>query len=235
MSFNHGVRQLRMVCGLLAVVLFAAGCRTSTAESGDAGVSAAQAPAAPAAPQGTSGPAVGTNAAAQSAPRSTTSDLLRIGDSVNVTLLDLPQTQAPMDVTIKEDGSITLPLLNNQVMAAGKTTGELEKDIWQSYVPSFYKHMTVIVKAQGQYYSVKGEVKAPNRYPFTSATTVLKAITSAGDFTDFARKREVKVYRSNGRVETEDCMKALQDPKFDLPVYPGDLISVPRKKLPWQK
>jgi polysaccharide export outer membrane protein len=231
MSINHGVRQLGMVCGLLAVALFAAGCRTPNAQSGDAGGSAAPAPAAP---QGTNGP-VGDARAAGPAAAKSTSDLLRIGDSVNVTLLDLPQAQPPMDVTIKEDGTITLPLLTNPVKAAGKTTGELEKDIWQSYVPSYYKHLTVIVKAQGQYYSVKGEVKAPNRYPYTSATTVLKAITSAGDFTDFARKQQVQVFRSGGQIETEDCLKALKNPKLDLPVYPGDLISVPRRKLPWQK
>ena len=151
-----------------------------------------------------------------------TSDLLRVGDSMNVTFLDLPETLPAMDVTIKEDGTITLPLLNHQVQAAGKTTGELEKDIWQFYVPGgYYKRLTVIVKLQGQFYSVKGEVKSPNRYPYATATTVLKAITSAGDFTDFARKRKVKVFRSNGRIETEDCIKALKDPEARPAGLPG--------------
>jgi polysaccharide export outer membrane protein len=231
MSIGNGARQLGIVCGLLAVALFAAGCRTPTSQSSDPGASAAPAPGAP---QATAAAGSGPSTATPAAPKST-SDLLRIGDSVNVTLLDLPQPQSPMDVTIKEDGSITLPLLTNQVQAAGKTTGELEKAIWQSYVPRYYTHMTVIVKAQGQYYSVKGEVKSPNRYPYTSATTVLKAIAAAGDFTDFARKTTVKVFRSDGRIETEDCRKALKKPSLDLPVYPGDLINVERRTAPWQK
>jgi polysaccharide export outer membrane protein len=227
MSLDKGLRQLGMVCGLLAAGLFWGGCRTAASPPSDAGGSAA--------PPATAGAAGDTRAAGPAAAK-TTSDLLRVGDSLNVTLLDLPEKQPPMDVTIKEDGSITLPLLTNQIQAAGKTTGELQKAIWQSYVPSYYKHLTVIVKAQGQFYSVKGEVKAPNRYPYASATTVLKAIASAGDFTDFARKRRVKLLRSNGRIEIEDCIKALQDPtRLDLPVYPGDLVNVERRKLPWQR
>ena len=232
MSIDNRLRQLGMVCGLLAAGWSWAGCRTSPSQPGDAGESAVPAPAVP---QATVGAAGDTRTAGPAASQ-TTSDLLRVGDFVNVTLLDLPNKQPPMDLTIKEDGSITLPLLNHQVQAAGKTTGQLQDDIKQSYVPGYYKHLTVIVKAQGQCYSVKGEVKTPNRYPYVSATTVLKAITSAGDFTDFARKTKVKLLRSNGRIEIEDCLKALKDPtRLDLPVYPGDLISVERRKYPWQK
>jgi polysaccharide export outer membrane protein len=125
--------------------------------------------------------------------------------------------------------------LNQPFQAAGKTIGELEKEIREHYVPKYYKYLTVTVRPLGQYYSVKGEVRSPNRYPYLNDTTVLKAIASAGDFTDFARKRKVKLYRTNGRIETEDCVKALRNPRLDLPVYPGDWINVSRRTLPWQK
>ena len=60
--------------------------------------------------------------------------------------------------------------------------------------------------------------------------TVLKAIQSASDFTDFAKKKKVQLTRSNGRKkETINCEKARQDPKLDLPIYPGDNIYVPRR------
>jgi polysaccharide export outer membrane protein len=232
MSTDKGLPQLGMVCGLLAAGLFWAGCRTPASQPDVAGGSTAPAPAAP---QAAAVGAAGDTRAAGPAASGTTSDLLRVGDSVNVTLLDLPDRQPSLVLTIKEDGSITLPLLNHQVQAADKTTGQLQEDIKRSYVPAYYKHMTVIVVAQGQYYSVKGEVKSPNRYGYANATTVLKAIASAGDFTDFARKAKVQVYRSNGKIETEDCIKALRDPKLDLPVYPGDLINVPRRKTPFQR
>ena len=220
-SIHDGLRHWGIGCGLLAVGWLAAGCHTS-------------APASP--------PTQGRGAPPPTGPRAgpagtlKTSDLLRVGDFINVTFLDLPETLPAMDATIKQDGTITLPLLNHPVQAAGKTTGELEKDIWQFYVPGgYYKRLTVIVKLQGQFYSVKGEVKSPNRYPFATAMTVLKAITSAGDFTEFARKRTVKVFRFNGRIEIEDCIKALKDPRLDLPVYSGDLINVERRKTPFQR
>ncbi len=58
---------------------------------------------------------------------------------------------------------------------------------------------------------------------------VTQAIQSAGDFTDFADQREVRVIRANGRVEIVDCKAALEDPSKDLPVYPGDNIVVERR------
>jgi polysaccharide export outer membrane protein len=218
-SINDALRHWGILCGLLAAGLLAAGCHTSAPRPADAGGSAAP-----------DGGAAGPGVIAK------TSDLLRVGDFINVAFLDLPENPPAMDATIKQDGTITLPLLNHPVQAAGKTTGQLEKDIWQFYVPGgYYKRMTVVVKMQGQFYSVKGEVKSPNRYPYATATTVLKAITSAGDFTEFARKRTVKVFRFNGRIETEDCIKALKDPRLDLPVYSGDLINVERRQSPFQR
>src|SRR5438552_16782395 len=38
-----------------------------------------------------------------------------------------------------------------------------------------------------RWYFVRGEVRSPNRYPFVGPTTVLKAISAAGDLTDFAK------------------------------------------------
>ena len=226
-SFHNGLRLLGIGCGLLALGWLAAGCHTPASQASEAEVSAA-------APT-TAGAPADARAAEPAAPRRLTSDLLSVGDSVTVTLMDLPEAVSPMEVTIKEDGTITLPLLNQQVPAAGKTTGELEQAIKQCYVPGFYRRLTVQVRPLGQYYSVTGEVKSPNRYGYGSATTVLKAIASAGGFTEYARKTRVKVVRSDRRIEIENCLKALQTPKLDLPVYPGDLINVERRKSPFQR
>jgi polysaccharide export outer membrane protein len=225
-----------MVCGLLAAVWLAAGCGTPAGPSKDAGAAAPQAAKGPAGDGLTAGPAAPKPAADTTNPDTPTSDLLRIGDTVIVTFLDLPEPPKTMELTIKEDGTITLPLLGHQVKAAGLTTSQLEEAIKKSYVPDYYTHMTVVVRPAAQYYSVKGEVKSPNRYVYASATTVVKAITAAGDFSEFARKRAVKVFRaSGGKIETEDCIKALKDPRLDLPIYPGDLIVVPRRTNPLQR
>jgi protein involved in polysaccharide export with SLBB domain len=58
--------------------------------------------------------------------------------------------------------------------------------------------------------------------------TVTKAIQTAGDFTEFANKKKVKLTRKDGSIYTVNCIKALEDPTQDLEVYPGDTIHVPR-------
>ena len=76
---------------------------------------------------------------------------------------------------------------------------------------------------------VGGEVKNQGRISYIGPITVLKAIQSAGDFTDFAQRKRVKLTRLNGKTETINCIKAREDPRLDLPVFPGDTIHVPRR------
>jgi protein involved in polysaccharide export with SLBB domain len=85
------------------------------------------------------------------------------------------------------------------------------------------------VRQLEQFYFVGGQVKAPNRYPYAGPTTVTKAIQSAGDFTDFANKKKIKLTRPNGTSSIIDWFKAQEDPRLDLPVFPGDKIHVPQR------
>ena len=58
---------------------------------------------------------------------------------------------------------------------------------------------------------------------------MLKAISSAGDFSEFGDKTEVTITRVGDRKEVVDCKKALKDPKLDRPLFPGDRVYVPRR------
>lgn len=163
-------------------------------------------------------------------PQATNStDMLQVGDVLRITMDGPPECfgRPPLEEKIKENGTVSLPRLE-PLPAAGKTTGELEKDIKTAYVPRWYKQVSVSVTAQNRFYFVGGFVTKPGDYPHLRESTVLKAIDAAGGFTPFARKGKVTVTRSNGKVEKIDCKKALKDPKLDLPVYPGDRIFVPR-------
>ena len=112
-----------------------------------------------------------------------------------------------------------------------KTRGALEKEIRECYVPKYYKYMTVTIKPKEQtlFYYVDGEVKGPARQTYIERTTVLKAIASAQGFTDFAKKKAVRLSRVDGRKFTINCVKAREDSSLDLEVYPGDRVFVPRK------
>lgn len=154
----------------------------------------------------------------------------RPGDSVTVTFSDLPVLVQPVATKVKEDGTVTL-LQNQTFTFAGKNPVELQKEIRDAYVPKFYKFMTVVIDPERQtlFYYVDGEVKLPARQTYIERTTVLKAIASAGGFTDFAKKTAVKLTRHDGRKFTINCKKAIENPSLDLEVYPGDTVWVPRK------
>jgi protein involved in polysaccharide export with SLBB domain len=84
------------------------------------------------------------------------------------------------------------------------------------------------VKPDQRFYSVGGEVYQKGRQLYIGKTTVLRAIASCGDFTEFANRRKVEITRADGRREIMDCKAALRDPRLDRPICPGDHINVPR-------
>lgn len=152
------------------------------------------------------------------------------GDPVRVTFSGLPTGKEipPHEEQIKEDGTLTLPLIG-AVKAEGKSTGELQKEIHDRYVPDYYLRLTVTVSANKLVYYVQGQVKVSGRQEYIGPTTVLKAVASAGDFTDFADRKRVILTRADGRRLIVDCIKASKDSSYDLPVYPGDKIEVPMR------
>jgi protein involved in polysaccharide export with SLBB domain len=115
------------------------------------------------------------------------------------------------------------------VLAKGKTSGELQKEIQDKYVPKYYQRLVVTVKSMDSFYTVGGEVKMPGRQPWVGELTVTQGIQSAGDFTDFANKKKVQLVRANGTKIVVNCIKALENPNLDPKVLPGDKITVPRR------
>ena len=156
-------------------------------------------------------------------------DELRVGDKLNIVFKDIPGGPQLHEVRIREDGKISVPFIIEPIDAAGKKTWVLQDELWARYVPSYYTRLTVIVSTDSRYVTISGQVKAPGVVPYFGEMTVLKALTTAGDFTDFAKKKKVKVTRSDGRVIEVNCVKAIKNPELDISVYPGDKIHVPRR------
>jgi polysaccharide export outer membrane protein len=80
---------------------------------------------------------------------------------------------------------------------------------------------SVYIKKAGVFY-VTGEVKKPDSYKYEDGTTVIKAITIAGGFSDKASKGRVKIIR---KVSGEE--KIIGSVDMDEPVLPDDVIVVP--------
>ena len=156
--------------------------------------------------------------------------LLQTGDLLKIDFSGPTNPPQSHEEHIKEDGTISLYLVGS-VKAVGKTTGDLQKEIQGLYVPNYYKNLNVTVRVGDQLYYVGGEVRNGGRQPYLGPVTVLGAIKAAGDFTDFANRKKVQVIRADGSSRTVDCVKALKNPQLDLPVYPGDRIDVPARRI----
>ncbi len=159
-------------------------------------------------------------------------DPLRAGDSIRV---DFSGTPTPMQAVgptdIKGDGTIHFEYIGD-VQAAGLTPGELEKVLQAKYIPEYFTHLNVTVTPTARFFYVEGEVNGSTggRIMYSGPITVTRAIAAAGDFNPFADRKRVKLFRVNATSAiTINCLKALDDPKLDLPVYPGDKIVVKRR------
>ncbi len=150
----------------------------------------------------------------------------QVGDTITVTLAGLPEDIPPHIEAIKEDGSINMPLIGH-VQAAGKTAGELQNTIESLYVPKYYTHLNVTVTTGDRVYYVTGEVKSPGRQLYVGETTVTMAITSAGDFTDFANRKNVWLIHK-GKKSKLNWNDIFNHPEKDPVIYPGDEVVVRR-------
>jgi protein involved in polysaccharide export with SLBB domain len=157
-------------------------------------------------------------------------DVLRVEDLVEVRFSGTAQPPEGKDERIKADGTIYLPLIGS-IQAAGKTAGQLQREIQDAYVPRFYQpgQLTVTVKSEYRMFYVYGEVRRPDRFAYSGQMTVLSAIAAAGGFTDFAAKTRVQLIRSNGERVEVNTKRALKNRSLDPAVYPGDNIYVPRR------
>jgi polysaccharide export outer membrane protein len=154
----------------------------------------------------------------------------RVGDMVIVTFSGVtsPPEVLPHAERVGDDGTISLPHIG-KVPAVAKTPGQLQNEIHDAYVPKFYAQLTVTVRGEARMFYIDGEVKAPGPREYPGDMTIVKAISAAGGFTDFAKRWKVRLTRSDGHTQNVNVDKAIKNPELDVPVYPGDKIFVPRR------
>jgi polysaccharide biosynthesis/export protein len=157
------------------------------------------------------------------------------GDQIEINVFGEPDLTRT--VTIKPDGVIALPLVN-QVTAAGKTASQLEAELTRLYskylkVPS----ISVLVRQfrMNPIY-VMGEVSKPGRYDLAYEMTFLDALTLAGGGTAKANLDGAQLVRVEDGKSKAIPIKANQMIQGkaatpNLKLQPGDLIYVPRRGL----
>jgi polysaccharide export outer membrane protein len=162
-------------------------------------------------------------------PSIDTSDLLRGGDTLIIRLTGVPTPdQGIFEVKIDEGGKISMPHIGS-LAAANSTTVQLKKLIEETYVKEEIftnPNVTVDLKEQ-RFVDVTGEVRMPQRVPYTKDLTAMGAVAACGGFTDFANRRRVRL--TQGGVTREFNAKDIQaDQGRDIKLKPNDKIQVDR-------
>ena len=137
------------------------------------------------------------------------------------------------DVTVRPDGKITLPLVND-IQASGLTPEQLRDDLSKAAakyieVPA----VTVVVKAiNSRKVFVTGMVGKQGPYPLLGPTTVMQMLATAGGVQEFADAKNIMILRTeNGRQVSirfnyNDVRKG-KNLKQNIELKPGDTIIVP--------
>lgn len=156
-----------------------------------------------------------------------------IGTDDVLSILFWGEKEMSAEVTVRPDGKVSLPLLND-VHAAGLTPSNFRDviaDAARKYVAD--PNPTVIVKTiNSRKVFITGQVEKPGPYPLNSSTTVLQLLAMAGGVKEFARSKNITVLRTEGaqqlvfRFNYQDVQfgKNLQQ---NIELKPGDTVVVP--------
>jgi protein involved in polysaccharide export with SLBB domain len=88
-----------------------------------------------------------------------------------------------VNITVKPDGTIDLPLLKDRIIAAGYTVADVERTVNKLYRQGELKNVVASValsNAKSRKIYVLGEVNNPGAYDLRQPITALQAITLAG-------------------------------------------------------
>ncbi|WP_082886245.1 polysaccharide biosynthesis/export family protein [Flavisolibacter tropicus] len=129
-------------------------------------------------------------------------------------------------------GTIDMPILGT-IKVAGLTQSDLQKILVEKLTP-YVKNPSVIIKLMQFNVNVLGEVKSPGIHSFQSEkVTILDAISSAEDLTDYGRREDILVIREEDGKRAFYKIDLRTADLFKSPVYqlrPNDVIYVSPNK-----
>ncbi len=156
----------------------------------------------------------------------------RIGalDALDITVMQEPELSTKL-TQVDAFGNVNLPLVGD-VKAAGKTPGELSKEVAAKYAQKYLRNpqvSVVVSKPVGQKVVVQGEVTQPGVYPIEGPTTLLGALSLAKGETQLAALNDVAVFRTvNGQRmgAVFDVMSIRRGQASDPEIRTNDLVIV---------
>lgn len=158
------------------------------------------------------------------------SDTYIIGPEDVLSIFVWKEESLTKTVPVRIDGMISLPLLDD-IQAAGLTPLKLKQVITEK-LKNFIENPTItitVMEANSYKIYLSGEVKNPGVMRIRSQTTLLKAIITAGGFTEWANKRKILIITQEGGQEkriTANYNKIVDGDEPDVIINPGDTIIV---------
>ncbi len=160
---------------------------------------------------------------------------LGAGDLIKVDVFDIPELSR--QIRIDPGGYISMPLIQQRILAAGLTSYELETKIaGMLKARGLVSHPQVsvfVLQRTSQPITVIGAVEHPLVYQAVRPTTLLEVLSAAGGLTNTAGNY-VTISRpgknDQTKVERVDLRDLIDrgDPKANVPVAGGDVITVPK-------
>src|SRR3989475_4427280 len=155
-------------------------------------------------------------------------------DSVSVVVWRNPELST--SVTIRPDGKITAPLIED-LPALGKDSTTLARDI-EKALSKYIRDPVVTVIVGGfngpypEQIRVVGEAAKPQALPYRQGMTLLDLMIVVGGVTDFADGNNASIMRASegGRqynVRLKDLLKR-GDMSANVDVKPGDILLIPQ-------
>jgi polysaccharide export outer membrane protein len=163
------------------------------------------------------------------------------GDKIEIYVWQNPDLTR--DVTIREDGKLSYPLIGT-FKVAGLSIDQLQEEVrkrFSKYIRA--PEVTISVKeAAGNKIIVLGQVNYPGIYTFQGTIDVVTAITKAGDFTSDGRRESIMIisdnFTPNPKVRKFNALSALRNGMAtpDAFLNPNDVVYVPRSTIAdWNK
>ena len=158
---------------------------------------------------------------------------LRVGDKLELLFLSAPRYN--YETVVTPGGTVTVPM-GSEVVALGRTVGELSAEIADAMSPYLLDPTTsVVLRALGeQPVFVVGEVGGPSRVLSSSELTVSMALATTGGIKPTGKAHSVMVVRTYGVPEPVairvDISKVLsgEDLSQDIRLLPNDVVYVPK-------
>lgn len=119
---------------------------------------------------------------------------------------------------VEADGTIKVPYIG-KIQVEGLTRLQLEDTITKLFM-DYTKNPTVNVKFLNYQFSVMGEVNNKGRFPMVNErTTILEAISIAGDLTELGKRENILVVREVNGVRNFARVNLLSKDIFNSPYF----------------